>query len=280
MKFKIKTYVPAPLWSLLRSGYFAGLDAMDLLAGRRNPMAPPRVRQATIGSGDFIAQGRHLRDIMQRAGGLQPRDRVLEVGSGYGRVALALTDYLTDGTYDGVEIMDDGVAWCRDRITPRHSNFRFHHADLQNAYIRSHGDSAIDYRLPFPDGSFDFVFLTSVFTHLTPLVIRHYLGEIARVLVPGGTAFITYYLLDDSSSPLVQSGSSAQQFPHQLDGFRTSSLAAPEEAIAVPLADVLGWHRAAGIHVEQPIHFGSWTRREGALSWQDVVVSRKPVEVG
>ena len=51
--------------------------------------------------------------------------------------------------------------------------------------------------LPFADDSFDFVFLTSVFTHMMPHESAHYLREIGRVLAPGGRCVSTWFLLTD-----------------------------------------------------------------------------------
>lgn len=44
--------------------------------------------------------------------------------------------------------------------------------------------------LDFPDGSFDLVFLVDVYEHLHPHEIEHVLGEVKRVLRPGGALII------------------------------------------------------------------------------------------
>jgi SAM-dependent methyltransferase len=51
-----------------------------------------------------------------------------------------------------------------------------------------------DYAIPFEDGRFDFVFLTSVFTHMLPEDMEHYLDEISRVMAPGATCISSFGL--------------------------------------------------------------------------------------
>jgi len=55
---------------------------------------------------------------------------------------------------------------------------------------------AMEYVLPYPDQSFDVVFLISVFTHILTDAVRNYAKQIARVLRPGGWCFLTAYLLN------------------------------------------------------------------------------------
>jgi len=42
--------------------------------------------------------------------------------------------------------------------------------------------AASEFVFPFADASFDFVSLASVFTHMLPVDLEHYAGQIARVL--------------------------------------------------------------------------------------------------
>jgi SAM-dependent methyltransferase len=53
---------------------------------------------------------------MRELAGLQPTERVLEVGCGIGRIAIALTQYLDGGSYVGFDIVPHGIEWCRTRI--------------------------------------------------------------------------------------------------------------------------------------------------------------------
>jgi SAM-dependent methyltransferase len=144
----------------------------------------------------------------------------LDVGSGIGRMALPLTRYLSErGTYDGIEIVPSGVKWCRKAITPRHPNFRFHEIDVYNLEYNPKGRlKADEYRFPFPDASFDFMFLTSIFTHMLPRDIENYVGELGRVAAPGARCFITLFLLNEESRSAIRKGGLALHFDHEGPG--------------------------------------------------------------
>ena len=129
---------------------------------------------------------------MVELGDLKASDRVLDIGCGPGRLAVPLTRYLDDaGSYDGLDIIPESIDWCRENISKRDERFRFHLADIRNsAYNESGADSCVELSFfPSTDETFDFVFLASVFTHMLPEGVEHYLSEIARVLKPGGTLF-------------------------------------------------------------------------------------------
>src|SRR4051794_28383963 len=158
-----------------------------------------------IGGGDFRSIGEAVvRDLVTHAG-LTPDMRVLDVGCGCGRVAAALTRFLSPaGSYEGFDVIPELVAWCEREIAPRFPRFNFQVADVYNGEYRPDQTTpATQYRFPYADASFDFVFLISVFTHMLPDDVYHYLGEIARVMKPGGRVYASYFLLDDESRPLV-----------------------------------------------------------------------------
>lgn len=179
-----------------------------LAAVEKLPMPAPA--QAFKIGGDhtkFRSVGVALARTLQRFAGLQPHHRVLEIGSGYGRVALPLTQILNVGSYDGVEIMAEAVAWSSEQITPLYPKFKFHHFDLYNEFYNPSGRGTVaDTPLPFEDGAFDLVFLTSVFTHLPPEDARAYLGEIRRVLKPDGTVWATWFMVDSGVGEAILDG--------------------------------------------------------------------------
>lgn len=79
-------------------------------------------------------------------------------------------------------------------ITPKYPNFNFQLADIYNKMYNPQGKyKASDYKFPYANETFDFVFLTSVFTHLLPQDMERYLSEIARVLKKNGRCFITFF---------------------------------------------------------------------------------------
>ena len=136
------------------------IDLRLWLTGKSDPDLPP-LRLRFVGVGDFRAVGDELKELLVRFG-LRPDDRVLDIGSGVGRVAIPLTRYLgAEGTYDGFDVVRRAVAWCRQNVTPRYPNFRFHHVKVRNSEYRGSGALASDFRFPFADASFDFAFIDS-----------------------------------------------------------------------------------------------------------------------
>lgn len=250
------------------------LDGIDSLSGR-DAMMPPRSMRF-VGHGDFRRTGEEFLQHFVRVGGLRPEHRVLDVGSGIGRMAIPLTRFLSaEGSYDGIEIVPAGVAWCRAHITPRHPNFRFHEIDVYNLeYNPSGRQKAEEYRFPFADNSFDFTFLTSVFTHMLPHDVANYVSEIGRVTRPGGRCLATFFVLNESSRAGIEKGGLVLDFRYEGPGYLTVDKAMPECAIAFPEENVIELFRKNGFRLASP-HYGSWCGRGDALSYQDILVFEK-----
>jgi SAM-dependent methyltransferase len=237
--------------------------------GEHDPGLPARHLQIEVGGGDFRAIGAEFRGHLIELGGLAPDDRVLDVGSGCGRMAYALKDWLT-GSYEGFDIVPAAVAWCQREITPHYPNFRFRIADIRSERYNPEGTyEAADYRFPFPDGSFDFAFLTSVFTHLQMPALRNYLDELARVLSPGGRCLATYFLINEESVRLMGGHG---QFGFEQEGQLVVDESVPERAVAFREHDVRELHEGAGLPLEA-VYYGSWCGRDDYTSLQDITVS-------
>ena len=246
---------------------------------RRAPIPlPSAAMMHAIGAEDaegFVAAGREFLGYFQDLAGLRPDERVLEVGSGAGRMALQLAGYLDRrGTYEAFDIYKDGVEWCQQHITPRHPNFRFHHADLYSSRYNQAGTTrGADYVFPWDDDSFDFAFLTSVFTHLLPEELEHYMGEIVRVLRPGGRCLITWFLLNQESKARLAEGRGPLSFIPQDDVYWVNSYEVPEWAVAYDEAYVLGRYQHNGLVPRQPFEYGAWCGREEFLTAHDIIVA-------
>ena len=166
------------------------------VAGNRFLPVPPSELQF-VGDGDFRAIGAEFLGRFVRAG-LRPDDRVLDIGCGVGRMAVPLTQFLSpQGSYDGVDIVEAGIAWCRTAIGAVYGNFRFHHLDLRHPLYNPAGAPAAEpVRLAFPDAGFDFAIMTSVITHLRAAEVVAYAGELGRLLRPGGRALVSLFLMN------------------------------------------------------------------------------------
>jgi SAM-dependent methyltransferase len=189
-----------------------------------------------------------------RLGGLQPSDRILDVGSGVGRVAIPLTRYLSPaGSYVGVDMWRDGVDWCTSTITPRFPNFVFRHLDVHHDDFNPSGRVPITAtRFHDEDATFDFVMLGAI-NHLTAAELQSLVAEAGRVLRPGGMYVGTWFVVDDHSRALL-----------------------PGAASAVACSETeLGGALAAGSLRLRALHPGSWRQKDGSLTYQDVVMAEK-----
>jgi SAM-dependent methyltransferase len=266
---------PPAIRSLIRRARSRLIGLSDLLRPRPDPDAIPNhlLTDAEIQSFRQIGD-RFLRYFIE-FGGLQPGHAVLEVGSGSGRMARPLTRYLESGSYEGLDVLPAGVRWCRRSIASRHHNFRFQVADVYNGSYNPTGRfSASEYRFPYDDQRFDFVFLTSVFTHLLPQDVEHYVSEINRVLKPGGRCLITFFLLNAESLDLLRAGRSRIAFATDHGRYLTVEGQPAEAAVAYYERYVLEVFEANGLR-DPHLYYGNWCRRLSALDYQDLVVATK-----
>lgn len=258
----------------------SGLAALtDFVARCRFlPVPPPALHFA--GDGDFRLIGAEFLGWLAGLGGMRPTDRVLEIGCGIGRMAVPLTQYLDPehGRYEGLDPVAAGIDWCRQNIGATYPNFSFSHLDVRSDVYNPAGalDPAM-LELPCPGASVDFVFLTSVFTHLRADYLARYAGEIARVLKPGGRCFATFFLMNDAARRGLAGGTCRLAFP--ADGAGPEYLADavhPSAAIAQDEGFVTARFGAAGLHPSMPIRHGHWS---GRLSdtYQDIIVFQKRV---
>jgi SAM-dependent methyltransferase len=135
-----------------------------------------------------------------------------------------------------------------------------------------------DFRFPYPDASFDFAFLTSVFTHMLPDDVAHYAREIARTLRPGGTALATFFLLNNESLRLKDTKASSLSIrkPYLKGQVLVYKRWRPEAAVAYPEETVRRIFRESGLLLREPILFGTWCGRETGISFQDIVIAENP----
>ena len=241
-------------------------------------LTPPQELIDAIGSGDFHSVGREFCDYFILLAGLKPHHHVLDIGCGVGRMALQLTRYLdSQAGYDGFDINPLVIAWCRENITAHFPNFRFVHTALFNSlYNRDSLREAESAPFPYEDESFDFVFATSVFTHLLPSDFAHYIRETARVLKPGGISFLTFFLLNQDTSDLLTAGKSNLTFDFELsDVARIHDEKIPEYAVGYSEEHVRDLHAQSGLQIIEPAFHGGWVHRPDYLTFQDVILARK-----
>jgi len=263
--------------SLLRSIRNAGLVALgpfDYALRALNCKAdlPPLHLRRYVGPlSSFESSGAEFMGYLRSLAGLQPSERVLDIGCGCGQMALHLKDYLDEtGSYVGVDIHRPSIKWCRQKIARRHRNFQFAHIDVRNlAYNPNAAQPAEAYKFPFDDHSFDLILLKSVFTHMRPPEVSNYVSEVARLLKSDGRCLATFFLLNDEQAAIKDAND--LQFDFGEGEWRYVHEHSPESAVAFDENFVMQLVEKYGLVVEKKI-YGRWSGREDGLSYQDMLL--------
>jgi SAM-dependent methyltransferase len=193
---------------------FMPQDFMASLFSAKPPLSPPR-RLIFTGAGDFIRMGEmFLQDFIAK-NLVKPDSSILDIGSGIGRIAIPLTSFLKNGFYEGFDIMKPGIQWCQKNISTRFPHFKFTQVSLANDLYRNSGEAAAQFVFPSADDQFDLAIATSVFTHMLPEEVIRYVEEIHRVLKKGGSAYLTFFILNENS--IRQMKQSDHEFNFQYD---------------------------------------------------------------
>jgi SAM-dependent methyltransferase len=144
-------------------------------------------------------------------------ESVLDFGCGCGRVARRLLlQRRVPERYVGLDLHSGMIRWCSEHLAPAHPNFTFHHHDIANQSFNPGAGKPVHAAFPVPDEWATLVVAHSVFTHILPASIEHYLAETARVLRPDGQAMTTWFLFDKRYFPMMQDEQNAL-FINELD---------------------------------------------------------------
>jgi ubiquinone/menaquinone biosynthesis C-methylase UbiE len=120
-----------------------------------------------------LGRERRLRERLVQLARLGLNESALDVGCGTGALVIAAKRRVgAAGQVCGVDPSPEMVARARRKAAKAGVEVRFETAAVQ--------------ALPFPDASFDAVLSTLMLHHLTEEGRRQGIGEIARVLTPGG----------------------------------------------------------------------------------------------
>jgi SAM-dependent methyltransferase len=202
---------------------------------------------------------------------------VLEVGCGCGRVAAALAPHLSDkGRYDGFDVAAPLINWCRKELEPRLPQFHFRLAD--DVFAGGHNPAghkdAAAFDFPYANDRFDLAILCSVLTHMLPDAIENYLRQTARVLVPGGSAFISVLLFDLAAETAVRNGTTIFDFRHQIGPCQTFDPERPEQGIACGETWFFQEIERAGLRLAN-VRRGNWRSVRSYAITQDYVLAKK-----
>jgi len=98
---------------------------------------------------------------------------ILDFGCGVGRIMRHWNTLRGPALY-GTDYNPTLIGWCQENLT---------FAEFQV--------NTLSGRLPYPSSTFDFIYVFSVFTHLSEPLQFHWIEELSRVLRPGGYLYFT-----------------------------------------------------------------------------------------
>ncbi len=197
--------------------------------------------------------------------GINPGMSFLEIGSGIGRDAFQWLDYLSPcGSYWGIDVQRESIAWCQKNITAKNPNVRFHHF---NAFHELHNPLAtkktMDFGLPVPNRSIDRIALGSVLTHIFRDEIIHYMREIARVLKSDGLVYATFFLYTTEAVLASRRNNVTQynlRFEHAYgNGCYVNDPRYPSGAVAYTDDAMQSMIAEAGLKLARPYLKGLWS---------------------
>jgi len=213
--FNLKTATPAVLWREL---------VIRVTRPTELPVPPGRLIYDVIAcrwADVYLRSGRLLADnLRETLSGLDALpdgdDRILDFGCGCGRLTRHLmTDY--GAKVYGSDYNPNLLRWCRDHLV----RGTFSLNDLAPP-------------LPFEPEMFDLVIARSVFTHLTEDVQIEWVGEMARVIKPGGLFYFSMHGpqlaggLDPNQRRLFDEGELVVTYTESEGANLCSSYAGPE----------------------------------------------------
>jgi SAM-dependent methyltransferase len=274
---------PAPAASDDLATYLQGLSTRllsDAIKGRVPYDAPPPGLETRLNGDPNPSTARYYADVLTQPAlpPPTPTARTLDMGCGYGRIALELAmRFSPDQQYFGLDPHSEAIEWATANITPHHPNFTFTKVDISSKVYNSDGTlDGPSYRFPFEDESLDLVCMISVMTHVDIDTVETYIREAARTLKPTGRLVATFFLLDKGVDGLLAAGRSTfrMRWPHGPS--RVEDQRNPELAIAHPRKLLLDILSDAGF-AEPAIVDGDWCGRSGtgSLDYQDLVIANR-----
>lgn len=245
----------------------------DTLFKKREGTIPPKSLIYT-GSGDFLKQGSEWKEFFID-NGLQPEHSFLDIGSGIGRIAIGLKDYLK-GEYQGFEAMEVGADWCRNNITPKYPNFNFKYVNLHNDLYNSEGLDAAEYVFDYTRDSFDYACAISVFTHMIDTEVANYLEQASKVIKRNGHLVATFFIMDKDTKQRLDTSETNFRFDHAYENYYLMDKKVKGANVCFKKEYLLKIIDASGFEIVRSIP-GSWSGipKISPVAFQDVLVLKR-----
>ena len=232
----------------------------DVMAADGYPLPPANLRVLVAGTADvdwFVNSGKLTTDVIEalllRNGHkIEDTCSILDFGCGCGRI-IRHWHSSAEARIVGTDYNRRLVDWCSDNLPFA----RFVVNDLAP---------------PLPDlgGDFELIYSFSVFTHLTADLQRTWMGELTRVLAPGGFLLVTTH---------------GERFVERLSADEIASFRAGH--LVVKYEEVVGTNLCAAFHPASYL-FGEFARDLQVIDFiaggtiegidQDLTLLRKPRE--
>ncbi len=235
------------------------------------PVPPPRLRVKVAGTDDaewFVKSGQMSLDDLSRGlaaigRSIEDFNDVLDWGCGCGRILRHLPQPRAPKQIYGFDIDREALAWIDENLPWVETS-------------RNDGTPP----LPYPDASFDLIFNHSVMTHLDAFYQDAWLGELRRILRPGGIATLTvhgrnaFHYAMASVPPYIRAVHAAQLRANGIVFIRQDQSNGDFPAF---------YHTSFN---DVPYIFDHWARflevrcyiPRGALDFQDLVVLQRPTK--
>jgi SAM-dependent methyltransferase len=193
---------------------------------------------------------------------------ILDIGVGCGRWAHWLRDYdfrgrRFTGTYVGVDIDEEALAWCREHYDAE--RFRFYRSSDASVSYNHTAAAPSAYRIPLADASFDLVFSNSLLSHLLEAELENYLRESYRLLKAGGAMMHSHFNIEHPPA----SYGKRHTFRHRLGNALIESEAQPEAAVAYHTEFLFELCRRIGFSSSEIVHM------PGGAQHQPILLCRK-----
>jgi SAM-dependent methyltransferase len=171
----------------------------DYVIHQQVVLPPPGLRKCDADYRDdsyFLQSAQREADRVIQRCGVTGHSCVLEVGCGPGRFPIGLLSRLGElAQYWGMDVQARSIQWCQRYLTRAHPTVQFRHLNVHNLRYNPSGEPLdANFRFPFPERSFDLIYLYSVFSHMISADIRVYLHDFQRLLVRTGWVCFTGFL--------------------------------------------------------------------------------------